>query len=66
MVLFLKRSKNTLQPSSAADDVNFLSEQNMLMKCVNTIKETVPRSWRRLTWDKCLEKAESPQLRTVS
>lgn len=33
---FLKRNENILQLT--ADDVNFLSEQNMQMKCVNTIK----------------------------
>lgn len=36
MLLFLKRNENILQLT--ADDVNFLSKQNMQMKCVNTIK----------------------------
>lgn len=35
-VLFLKRTENILQHT--ADDVNFLSKQNMQMKCANTIK----------------------------
>lgn len=33
---FLKRNENILQLT--ADDVNFLSKENMQMKCVNTIK----------------------------
>lgn len=35
-VIFLKRNENILQLT--ADDVNFLSKENMQMKCVNTIK----------------------------
>lgn len=36
MLLFLKRNENILQLT--ADDVNFLSKQNMQMKYANTIK----------------------------
>lgn len=32
------RGMKTYFSSLSADDVNFLSEQNMQMKCVNTIK----------------------------
>lgn len=41
----LKRNENILQLT--ADDVNFLSKENMQMKCVDTIKKSVllKRTW---------------------